>query len=140
MFDRDGYRCDGSLSQSWFKGLESGICIGPGAVASFPHDCLAIHASCLDLLIQRLYLLDDVAPLTHVQAVQELPDILVPHSARLLDVRGALTDGLQRVAGHFQLILDVLGRDDIHTCLHVDSPDEFLANEVPKPTNISFRL
>lgn len=32
----------------------------------------------------------DVAPLRHVQTVQELPDILVADSANLLDVGGTL--------------------------------------------------
>lgn len=35
-------------------------------------------------------LFDDVAPIRHIQTVQELPDVLVPHSARLLDICCAL--------------------------------------------------
>jgi hypothetical protein len=40
-------------------------------------------------------LLDDVAPLRHVQTVQELSDILVADLADLLDVGGALRDVLE---------------------------------------------
>ncbi|KAI7368931.1 hypothetical protein KC336_g21062, partial [Hortaea werneckii] len=44
-----------------------------------------------------LLLFHDVAPLAHVQTVQELTDILVPHTADLLDVGGALRDVLEVV-------------------------------------------
>lgn len=59
-----------------------------------------------------------------------LSDILVPHTADLLDVCGALGDGLERVAEQDKLILLVFGNLDIDTLLHDDPADELLANEV----------
>ena len=53
-------------------------------------------------------LLNNVTSLTHIQAVQELPDILVSHSADLLDVGGGLGNGFEAVASELQLILDTL--------------------------------
>jgi hypothetical protein len=53
-------------------------------------------------------LIHDVATLTYVQTVQELPDILVPDAADLLDIGGRLRDVLKRVAGELKLVLDVL--------------------------------
>lgn len=47
---------------------------------------------------QRLLL--DVAPLRHVQTVQELSDILVADAADLLDVGGALGDVLEALQSH----------------------------------------
>lgn len=43
-------------------------------------------------------LVDDVPPLRDVDSVQELPDILVPHAADLLDVGCGLGHVLQTVA------------------------------------------
>lgn len=74
---------------------------------------------------------DNVGPLRHVQTVQELPDILVPDAADLLDVGGALRYVLERVAGDLQLILDVLGCLDVDALVHDDPADELLAQEVP---------
>lgn len=78
-----------------------------------------------------LHLLHDVAPLAHVQTVQELTDILVPHTADLLDVGGGLRDILEVVTGQFDLVLLVLGGDDLNTRAHRYAADELLAQEVP---------
>lgn len=59
-----------------------------------------------------------------------LTDILVPHSADLLDVCSALGDSLEGVAAQDQLILLGLGDLDVNTLLHDDTADELLANEV----------
>ena len=59
-----------------------------------------------------------------------LPDILVSHSADLLDVGGGLGNVLEGVAPQLQLILLVLRRLDLNTWLHNDSSDNLLANEV----------
>lgn len=67
-----------------------------------------------------------------------LSDILVPHSADLLDVCGGLGDSLEGVAGQDQLILLCLGDLDIDTGLHDNPADELLADEVAvDPENIS---
>ena len=50
----------------------------------------------------------NVALLTDIQPIQELPNILVPYSARLLDIRCRLRHVLDRVTGEFDLILDTL--------------------------------
>lgn len=78
-----------------------------------------------------LLLLHNVAPLAHVQTVQELTDILVPHTADLLDVGGALRDVLEVVTGQLDLVLLVLGGDDLNTRPHGYAADELLAQEVP---------
>lgn len=99
--------------------------------------------------IHRLRLLLNVAPLRHVQTVQELPDILVADTADLLDVGGALgniLEGLDShvsasvkkrgkdvsyVSGELELILLVLRDLDVDAGAHQDSADDLLANEVP---------
>lgn len=53
-------------------------------------------------------ILNDVTPLRNVQTVQELPNILVPHPAYLLDVGSALRNVLKRVSSDLELILHVL--------------------------------
>ena len=80
-------------------------------------------------------------PLTHVQPVQELSDILVPHSARLLDVRRALRHVLERVAGDLELVFDVLRRFYVHALLHDYAADDLLAEEIPMPkTSVNANL
>lgn len=95
--------------------------------------------------------LNDVGLLRHVHTVQELEeeqyvriiryssgegaganfsDILIPDSAGLLDISGGLGDGLNRVAGELELVLHVLGRDDIDTGLAGDGAHSLLAKEV----------
>jgi len=59
-----------------------------------------------------------------------LTDILVPHSADLLDVGGALGDVLERVAAQLQLVLLVLGGLDLDALVHDDPADDLLADEV----------
>lgn len=59
-----------------------------------------------------------------------LSDILVPHTADLLDVCSALRDGLEGVAEQDKLILLALGDLDVDALLHDDSADELLADEV----------
>ena len=59
-----------------------------------------------------------------------LSDILVSHSADLLDIGGALGDVLEVVAGEDELVL-LGGRGlDLDTGLHDDAADELLADEV----------
>lgn len=69
----------------------------------------------------------DVAALRDVQTVQELPNILVPHSARLLDVGGGLRDVLEGVARQLQLVLCRLGGLDIDAWVHRHVADDLLA-------------
>lgn len=59
-----------------------------------------------------------------------LSDILVPHSADLLDVCRALGDSLEGVAAQDQLILLGLGDLDVDALLHDNPADELLADEV----------
>jgi hypothetical protein len=59
-----------------------------------------------------------------------LSDILVSHSADLLDIGGALRDGLERVALEDQLILLGLGDLDLNTGSDGNLADELLADEV----------
>lgn len=59
-----------------------------------------------------------------------LSDILVSHSADLLDVGSALGNTLEGVAGQDQLVLLGLGDLDLDTALHNDPPDNLLADEV----------
>ena len=63
-------------------------------------------------------------------SVADLSDILVPDSARLLDVCGALGDLLEIVTAEDELILLVLGSLDINTVLSNDLADDLLAQEV----------
>ena len=59
-----------------------------------------------------------------------LTDILVPDTADLLDVGGALGDVLQGVTGELELILDVGGGDDINTGAGSHTADVLLTQEV----------
>lgn len=59
-----------------------------------------------------------------------LTDILVSHSANLLDVCRALGHSLERVASDGQLILLALGDLDVDTTLHGDPAHELLTDEV----------
>lgn len=59
-----------------------------------------------------------------------LPNILVAHSANLLDVGRALRNTIEGVAEQLQLILLVLRRLDLDTWLHDDSADDLLTDEV----------
>jgi hypothetical protein len=104
--------------------------------------------------INRLFL-NNVAPLRNVQTVKELdmesasgitpnvtgrhsylPDILVTDSADLLDVGGALGDGLQGVTGELELILDVAGDSDLDTGLGGDTTNDLLTQEVSNKRKI----
>lgn len=88
--------------------------------------------------LAHLLFLDVYRPIRVVMAVfSYLTDILVPHPANLLDVCGALGDGLKRVAAQDQLILLRLGDLDIDTRLHHDPANELLANEVTVDTRQS---
>lgn len=66
-----------------------------------------------------------------------LSDILVAHSADLLDVCRGLGDSLEGVAGQDELILLGLGDLDVDTLLHEDSADELLTNKVAAHSNKS---
>jgi hypothetical protein len=59
-----------------------------------------------------------------------LTDILVPDTADLLDVGGALGDSLQGVTGELELILDVGGGEDINTGLSSEAANVLLTQEV----------
>lgn len=59
-----------------------------------------------------------------------LTDILVPHTADLLDVCGALGNILEVITGELELVLDVLRRLDVDTGVHHDPADVLLAQEV----------
>lgn len=59
-----------------------------------------------------------------------LSDILVADSADLLNVGGALGDGLEGVSGQLELVLDVGGGDDLNTRLASDAANDLLAKEV----------
>jgi hypothetical protein len=75
--------------------------------------------------------LHDGRPLGDVEAVQELPDILVLDGRRLLDERGGLRDGFDGVAGDDQLVLLLLAVLAGDSLVHPDASDEFLSQEVP---------
>ena len=62
--------------------------------------------------------------------VTYLTDILVPHSADLLDISGGLGHVLERVAGEHDLILDVGRGLDADTGQHGDATNDLLAQEV----------
>lgn len=74
-----------------------------------------------------------------VHLITYLTDILVSHSADLLDVCGGLGHSLERVASDGQLILLALGDLDSDTTLHGDPAHELLANEVSKQQKIVSR-
>lgn len=59
-----------------------------------------------------------------------LSDILVSHSADLLDIGGTLGHGLERVAGEDKLVLLVLGDLHVDALRHDHPSDNLLANEV----------
>lgn len=59
------------------------------------------------VLLDSRLCLDNVAPLRHVQTVQELSDILVADLADLLDIGGALGDILEAL----QILLVLLWDD-----------------------------
>lgn len=65
-----------------------------------------------------------------IQTMTYLPDILVSHSADLLDIGCALRNVLERVTPQLQLILLVLRWLDLNTWLHDNSSDKLLTNEV----------
>lgn len=80
--------------------------------------------------IHSLIVLNNVQLLRHVQTVQELTDILVLDSCRVLDVRRRLGHGLQVVALEDQLVL-LLGRvDDGDAGRHQHLANVLLAEEV----------
>ena len=82
-------------------------------------------------LVRSLVGLDlDGGLLRHVEAVQELPDVLVLDGGGLLDEGGALADGLQVVARHDELVLLLLGVLALDALVHAHAPDELLAEEV----------
>lgn len=59
-----------------------------------------------------------------------LSDILVADSADLLNVGGALGDGLEGVSGQLELVLDVGGGDNLNTRLGSNAANDLLAKEV----------
>lgn len=59
-----------------------------------------------------------------------LSDILVPHSANLLDICSALRDSLNGVSRKLDFILDVGGNLNLDTGLASDTADNLLAEEV----------
>merc|ERR1712071_202529 len=65
-----------------------------------------------------------------VEAVKELPDILVLHGGRLLDEGGRLGHALDGVALDNQLILLILAVLNCDTRVHPHLPDELLSKEV----------
>lgn len=69
--------------------------------------------------------------------VTHLTDILVPDTADLLNVGGALGDSLQGVAGELELILDVGGGSDLNTGLSSDAANVLLTEEVTVTRNPS---
>jgi len=72
----------------------------------------------------------NIALLRNVQTVQELPNILVAHSADLLDICRTLGNILERVTEQLQLILLVFRRLDFDSWLHNDSADNLLTDEI----------
>lgn len=60
----------------------------------------------------------------------DLSDILVSDSADLLNIGSSLGNFFQRVAGENDLILDVLGGNNLNTLGDVDAADNLLAQEV----------
>lgn len=62
--------------------------------------------------------------------MSHLSDILVPDSADLLDVGGALRDLLEVVAGDNELVLLGLGGLDVDALLHDNLPHDLLTQEV----------
>ena len=66
--------------------------------------------------------------------ITHLTDILVPDTADLLDIGGALGDTLQGVTGQLELVLDVGGGDDLNTGLGSHAADILLTQEVTART------
>ncbi len=69
-----------------------------------------------------------------------LPDILVPHSADLLNVGRALRYILEGVAAEDELVLLRLGDLDVDTRLHRHSPHQLLADKVSGSRELSASL
>merc|ERR1719273_739777 len=69
--------------------------------------------------------LDEGGGLRDVEAVQELPDVLVLDVSGLLDEGGGLRDGLHGVTGQDQLVLLALVLTG-HTGVHAHLPDVLL--------------
>jgi len=63
-----------------------------------------------------------------------LSDILVPHSADLLDIGRTLRNPLEGVAGKNELVLLCLRNLHVNAGLHDDVPDNLLADEVTAAT------
>jgi len=75
-------------------------------------------------------LLGNVAPLGHVNTVEELTDILVLHSCGLLDVGSGLGDLLNVVSGQNELVLGGSGDNSGHSLEQVHNTDHTLSEEV----------
>src|SRR4051794_23066123 len=74
---------------------------------------------------------------SHRSQVTNLSDILVPHTADLLDVGGALRHVLEGNAGELELVLLVFRRLNVDARVHDDPPDDLLANEVTDFPHVS---
>lgn len=70
------------------------------------------------------------AALRDVDAVQELPDVLVPDQAALVDVGAGLGDVLHVVAAQHQLVLDAGRAHNLDAREHIDNAHALLAQEV----------
>ena len=96
--------------------------------------CLLTHPLTFSLSAHLFSL--NVPSLTHIQTVQELSNILIPYSARLLDICSRLRHALDGVAGDLDLVLDTFRRLNIHALVHLDSSYNFLAEEVSIPQSV----
>merc|ERR1719219_135153 len=85
----------------------------------------------VDQLISLILWLDHSGLLRDVEAVQELPDVLVLDVSGLLDEGGGLRDGLHGVPGQDQLVLLAFAVLTGHTGVHAHLPDVLLSEEVP---------
>jgi len=77
-----------------------------------------------------LQLENNVGLFRHVDAVKELPDILVWALARALDTCSGEGNGLNLTSGDLDLVLHVLGEEEGDTFVCVDGTDDLLAEVV----------
>lgn len=79
---------------------------------------------------RHLFVGYNVALFRDVDAIQELPDILILDSGRLLDQCCGLTDGLDGVSSQDQFVFLLLGVFALDTIVHSDAARIFLAQKV----------